>query len=373
MPKTPKPKPTTNPAPRRASAYYDALTFQPLAAPPPGALIISPSSGSDHPQSAICNPQSLVGPAFFDPQVNGYAGADFQDPNLTRDALEHAVRALQQVGCAHLLATLVTAAPAALTEQFRLLASLIDQSALLRSAILGFHLEGPFISADQFYAGAHPAAFTCDPDWRLFTRWQKASGNRIRLVTVAPEREGSVDFIRRAAHSGVWVSLGHTNATSGQLQAAVAAGARLFTHLGNGCPGMMPRHDNIIQRGVALHSLFASVIPDGIHIPPPALGNLLRALGPGRIVFTTDVMAAGGMPPGRFRLGGIEVMVGTDGAVRNPSGHGLAGSSLNPLQGFYNAIRFGGLGADAAWRGWTHLRDAMFPGVEPPALVVPFF
>lgn len=349
-------------AKRAAAKYFDAFSFQPLEGAPAEA-IAADGGGA---------PCYLVGPALFDPQVNGFGGVDFQNPDITLEALEHAANELRRAGCPQMLATLVTAAPDALTEQFRRIADCIERSERLREAILGFHLEGPFISPDPPYAGAHPAALTRDPDWKLFTRWQKASGGRIRLVTLAPERAGAAEFTRQAARSGVTVSLGHTNASAAQLWAAVEAGARLFTHLGNGCPGELPRHDNIIQRALAIPDLLASVIPDGIHVPPPSLANLLRALGPGRFVFTTDAMSAAGAPPGRYNFGPLETVVGADRIVRNPGANSLAGSALRPIDGLYNAIRFGGLGADAAWRGWTRLRAQLCPGVAAPQLMIPF-
>lgn len=347
---------------KKQKLYYDALNFMPLAGPPPDAVRIGDGTASSY----------LVGPALFDPQVNGYAGIDFQDPNVTAEGLEHAAEALRHDGCPHMLLTLVTATPAATLDQVRRIASFIAQSPHLASAILGFHLEGPFISADQAYAGAHPAELTLDPQWRLFARWQKAAGGRVRLVTLAPERDGALEFITQAARSGVAVSLGHTNAGSERLWAAAAAGASLFTHLGNGCPGMLARHDNIIQRALAVTDLQVLVIGDGIHVPPPALANLLRALGPARAVFTTDAMAAAGSPPGRYHIGGLAVVVGADRVVRNPSGAGLAGSALRPIDGLYNAIRFGGLGADASWRAWTRLRRQLFPELTAPPIMVPF-
>lgn len=350
------------PPKKQQPTYFDALTFQPLESPPPDALRLGATPAASY----------LVGPALFDPQINGYAGVDFQDPDVTAAGLEHAVETLRREGCPHILLTLVTTEPTATLDQLRRLSAFIAQSPLLSSSILGIHLEGPFISADQAYAGAHPAALTRDPQWSLFLRWQKASGGRVRLVTLAPEREGSLEFIAHAVRSGVAVSLGHTDATSAQLWAAAEAGAWLFTHLGNGCPGLLARHDNIIQRVLAVPDLQVMVIADGIHIPPPALANLLRALGPARVALTTDAMAAASSPPGRYRMGELEVVVGADRVVRNPSGSGLAGSALRPIDGLYNVIRFGGLGADAAWRAWIRLRRQLFPDLVPPTIMVPF-
>ena len=314
----------------------------------------------------------LAGPAFFDPQINGFAGVDFQRHDLSRDELEGAARALRKAGCTHFLFTLITDASDALTDKLRRLRELRDGSAVLADAILGVHLEGPFISDTPGIIGAHPGRCTCDPDREAFQRWQEASGGLVHMITRAPERAGAMEFIRRAAASGVWVALGHTDADLPCLMAAADAGARMLTHLGNGCPGTLPRHDNIIARGLAVPDLVASIIPDGIHIPPPALAHLARALGPARLVCTTDAVSAAAAPPGRYTLGELEAVVGDDRVVRNPSGVGLAGSALTPLEGFHTMLRIGGVDATGAWRAWTWLRARMYPAVKPPTLLVPF-
>ncbi len=347
-----------------APPCYDVFTFQKISPDEKSLWCIGPEQ---------CSPESfLVGPAFFDPQLNGYAGVDFQDPDLTREALEHAVEEVHKSGCAQFLVTLITSSPEFLEEQFRKIGKFLDASPSLSESILGFHLEGPFISSEPGFHGAHPRHHTRSPSLSLFERWEKASGARIRMVTLAPEWPGSIEFIRTLARKGIFVSLGHTNASQETLVEAVGAGARLFTHLGNGSPNTVQRHDNIFQRVLATSGLMASLIPDGIHIPPFALGNMVRALGPGRVVFTTDAMSAAGSPPGDYWIGDMLVRVGEDRAVRIPNGTGLAGSSLRAVEGFRNVVRFGGLGVDGAWWAWTRLRSLMFPGLEAPRIRVAF-
>lgn len=342
--------------------YIDALSGRPLSGPPPGAGRVDDGTA----------PAYLVGPAFFDPQVNGYAGVDFQSPDLARDALEHAASELRRAGCAHFLITLITAEARALEAQFARLVGLIAGSPLLRESVLGFHLEGPFISAEPGYRGAHPQPHVRAAESGLFERWQRAAGGLIRIVTVAPECDGASEFVRRASASGVWVSLGHTNAGTEQLRAAVTAGARMFTHLGNATPPQMHRYDNIIHRVLAVPDLLVSLIPDGLHVPPPALGNVLRLLGPERTVMTTDAASPAGAPAGRYRFGALELEVGEDGVVRLPGSENYAGSALTPLAGFYNCVRLGGLSVGAAWLAWTRLRTLLFPELVAPSLLVPF-
>lgn len=344
-----------------AQQYFDALTGAKLDALPPDCWRCVDSDA----------PTWLVGAAFFDPQVNGFGGVDFQSPNITRDELEHAAETLQKAGCAHFLLTLITAEADFLEDQFKRLNALIDQSALLKAAIPGFHLEGPFISREEGYYGAHPPEHVIEPDADQFERWQQAAGGRIRMLTLAPEVPGALRVIRHAAERGVFVALGHSDAGVDDLVQAIDAGARLFTHLGNGMPLLAPRHDNIVQRVLSQADLWASVIPDGVHVPPVALSNLVRVLGPARVMFTTDASSPAGAGPGRYTLGSLELMVGDDGIVRHPQTSLFAGSSLTPLAGFYRCVQFGGVSADAAWRGWTRLRRVLFPELAAPMMALP--
>lgn len=315
----------------------------------------------------------LVGPGFFDPQVNGFAGVDFQNPDITSQELEFALREIHSAGCSHILLTLITAGIDSMQYQFRHLAGILEANEFVRRGVLGFHLEGPFISRKPGFHGAHPPELVCDPDWTVFEKLQHASGGRIRLITLAPELEGSSSFIQKATNAGVMVSLGHTDASYEELLGAVQAGARMVTHLGNGCSEQLHRHDNIIQRVLAVPDLLVSLIPDGIHLPSFVLGNLVQALGAARVVMTTDAMSAAGAPPGEYTLGRLRLIVGEDRVVMAPGGKNFAGSSLTMEQGFYNCMRLGGLDAMGAWRAWTRLRTVLFPEVAAPWLAVPFW
>ena len=345
-----------------SQTYYDAFTGKQVR--PPAGTVLSVDDGSAS--------SYIVGPALFDPQVNGFAGIDFQAPTLSRDELEFAVMSIRKAGCAHLLLTLITNSPEFLADQFAGIAGHINESSILRESILGFHLEGPFISPRPGYIGAHSPEFAIEPRWDLFAQWQAASGDRIRMITLAPELRDSVDFIRRANEAGGFVCAGHSDAALDDLAAASNAGLRMFTHLGNGCPAELHRHDNIIQRVLACPQLLVSVIPDGIHLPAPVLANFVGSLGGARLVMTTDAISAAGAPAGSYRLGAATVVVGADRVVMNPGGTNFAGSSLTMIEGIYNTARFGGMGFDGAWRAWTHLRALLFPRVRPPLLKIPF-
>ncbi len=172
--------------------------------------------------------------------------------------------------------------------------------------VLGIHLEGPFLSERDGYRGAHPIEAIRDLDWGLFEDLQTASGRRIVLVTLAPERPGAIEFIRRATASGVTVALGHTAADGPTIRQAVDAGARLSTHLGNGIAAELSRHPNPIWHQAAEDALFASFIADGHHLDPATLRVLARAKGPGKTILVSDASPLSGLPPGTYGDWGVE-------------------------------------------------------------------
>lgn len=284
---------------------------------------------------------------LFDLQVNGFAGVDFQGPT---DAarVRHACEKLHDHGVTRILATFITDTPAAITRKLEAFEGFRREDAVIRATIAGYHLEGPYLSADPGYRGAHRGELMKDPAITEFSRWQSAAGGAIRLITLAPERRGADEFIAAVTARGVRVSLGHTNADERAIDAAVRAGATLCTHLGNGCPADLPRHDNIIQRLLARDELTACFVPDGVHLPPFAFRNLVRAKPPGKVVLTTDAMAAAGAPPGRYTLGALEMEVGADRVVRLPGTKNFAGSALTLDTGVANAAAWLGLTLDAA-------------------------
>jgi N-acetylglucosamine-6-phosphate deacetylase len=135
------------------------------------------------------------------------------------------------------------------------------------------------------------------------------------------------------------ISLGHTNASADVLKAAVAAGATSFTHLGNGCPRELDRHDNILWRVFDMSGLTANLIPDQIHVSPPLFRLAHWVLGGDSIYYTTDAMSAAGMPPGRYPLGKWQLEVGSDQVVRQPGKPLFAGSALRPIDGIFRAAQ----------------------------------
>jgi len=297
--------------------------------------------------SAARRPRSQPVPAkpagLFDLQVNGFAGVDFQQADIPARALARVVRALHAHGTGRILVTLITddlerlCVKLAQFERFR------AKNPAGAATFAGYHLEGPWLSPEPGFRGAHEARFMRDPRAAEFDRLQDAAGGNIRLVTLAPERKGSPEFIAHLARRGVRTAIGHSDADDRAIDAAIAAGLTLCTHLGNAVPQQVHRHDNIMQRLLARDELCAVFIPDGIHLPPNVLKNFIRAKPRNRVLFTTDCMAAAAAGPGRYRIAHHEVVVGRDGIVRMPGEkRAFAGSSLTMDRAVRNVQAFAG-------------------------------
>jgi len=294
-----------------------------------------------------------VAPGLFDLQVNGYAGVDFQrDESIDRDALLAAVHAMRRDGCHRFLLTLITVEWPLLIQKIKAYRHIIKNDPVLSSSIVGWHIEGPFISAEPGYIGAHCPESATDATVSHIDELKACVQNDPLLLTLAPERPGSMTAIQAAVKHGFTVSFGHTNASRQQMDAAIHAGANAFTHLGNGCPQHLDRHDNILWRILDDPKIHAGVIADGIHVSP-ALFRLIHRLMPDRLIWwTTDAMAAAAAEPGTYSIGKTTVAVGEDGIVRHPTTGGFAGSSLTPIE----AIRRGSMMLDRSWRScWDFL------------------
>ena len=274
--------------------------------------------------------------SLFDIQINGFAGVDLQQDHLSGGDLRRMVQGLAAQQTLRWFATLITDAVPRMEVRLAHLEALRAADSEAAAAVCGYHLEGPWLSPEPGYRGAHDPRWMEPPDVAVLDRLYQAAGGMIRLITMAPEWPGSADFIRHARNLGIDVSIGHSQADGREIGAAVEAGARFCTHLGNGVPAQLHRHDNIVQRLLARDELTAFFIPDGIHLPPEVLQNFFRAKPPGRALFTTDAMAAAGAPPGRYRLGALDLEVGTDRVVRLPGQPFFAGSALTPLEGLAN-------------------------------------
>ncbi len=204
------------------------------------------------------------------------------------------------------------------------------------SRLIGINMEGPFISVAK--RGAHRVEYVIPADFKTFTRLNQASGNRIRLVDVAPEIEGNLDFIRQAKEICT-VSIAHTNATYEQAMEGYAAGATSTTHLFNAMSGFSHRAPGTV--GAVFDSdAYAELICDGEHVVPPVIRTAVKLLGPDRLIVISDSLMAAGMPEGTVcTLGGDEVVIKGGKAVL-PNGT-IAGSIVNILEEIRRLLSFG--------------------------------
>jgi N-acetylglucosamine-6-phosphate deacetylase len=267
-----------------------------------------------------------IAPAFCDIQINGCDGIGFNYADLTAEQVRHVVDVCQRHGIAELCPTLVTGSFEALAHGFRTLHAARAADPVLQRAIVGLHLEGPYISPEDGPRGAHPRAHVRPPDWSEFQRLQEAAGGLIRIVTLAPETSGAIPFIERLTAAGIVVAIGHTAASGAALQGAVKAGARISTHLGNGSHAVLPRHPNYIWEQLADDGLWASLICDGHHLPACVMRAMVRVKTPARLVLTCDSGTLAGLPPGRYKVWDQEFEVHPAGKIVVPGTNYLAGS-----------------------------------------------
>src|SRR5487761_2448494 len=284
---------------------------------------------------------------LIDLQVNGYAGVDFNDAGLTETALDHALGAMRADGVA---------------ARLRALDRAVAANRLGAAMVPGYHLEGPFLSPEPGYAGCHPAAFMRPADPALVARLEEGLARPILLITLAPEREGGLALNRWAVGRGKIVAHGHTAADPATIAAAVAAGARLATHLGNALASPQPKFANPMLAQLSEDALAASFIADGIHVPPFALRVMLRAKTVARSILVSDATAAAGAGPGLYRLGDLTIERGADGAVRLPGTDRLAGSTLVLADAVRNLV---------AWGLASEAEATRMAAANPAALLAP--
>jgi N-acetylglucosamine-6-phosphate deacetylase len=286
----------------------------------------------------------LVAPGLVDLQINGFGGIEFNDRELTVEKVRQVALSQDAFGVTSFLATCTTDSHETLRHALMTIAAAIRELPDVRARIPGIHLEGPYISPEDGPRGAHPRQHVRTPDWDEFRRLQDSAEGRIKLLTISPEYASSPSVISRVAASGVLVAIGHTKATSDQIKAAVDAGARMSTHLGNGAHPMIRRHPNYIWDQLAEDRLVASLIVDGHHLPPAVVKSMIRAKTPQRVVLVSDITSMGGMPPGRYQTGLGELEVLPSGKLV-PAGQPdiLAGASLPIHACVANVMRFAGV------------------------------
>jgi N-acetylglucosamine-6-phosphate deacetylase len=251
----------------------------------------------------------FVGPGLIDLQINGINGIDFNIPSLTQEDIVNATHYLLSKGVTTFLPTVVTNSDENILKIVHTIYETCVSNPVVNDCIWGIHLEGPFISPAEGAKGAHNEKYIKSPDWELFNRFQEAAGGKIKIITIAPEWEGSYSFIEKCKHHGILVAIGHSLANTEQINLAVKAGASLSTHLGNGVPLLLPRHPNIIWDQLAVEELYACIIIDGIHIPDSFIKVVMKNKAKATIV-VSDATCFAGMPPGEYQnhIGGTVIL-----------------------------------------------------------------
>ena len=264
----------------------------------------------------------------IDLQVNGYAGVDFNADDVDPVQFRHACDALRGDGVERILATVITDSVERLEHRIANIVSAREHDPFVAEVIWGVHIEGPFLNPAAGYIGAHPKEHAIPADGDSMKRLLDAAAGLTRIVTLAPECDAEFAVTRMLADVGVTVSAGHCDPSLDELRGAIGAGLSMFTHLGNGCPLQLHRHDNIVQRTLCLaDQLSIGFIADGIHVPFVALANYLKLAGE-RAFIVTDAIAAAGMGPGKYSMLGHEVVVDENLATWAADRSHLVGSAM---------------------------------------------
>ena len=280
---------------------------------------------------------------FFDLQVNGYAGIDFNSDSLTGEQARLACDALLEDGTTGILATVITDTMESMKQKLGRIVRAREEDEVVRQVLTGIHIEGPFLNEADGYIGAHPQNCARPASVDCMKELLEAADGLARIVTLAPERDEGCATTRFLAGEGVVVSAGHCDPSLDEMRASIDAGLSMFTHLGNGCPPRIARHDNVVERALSLSEhLWICLIGDGVHVPSFALGNYLRAAGMHRCLMVTDAISAARAGPGRYTLAGWNLEIGEDLVARSPDGAHFVGSTVT-MPGVVTVLRDMGL------------------------------
>lgn len=301
---------------------------------------VGPRDGFTGAARTLDFPGAILAPGFIDIHIHGAAGHDSMD--LSPEGAVEVGRFLARHGVTSYYPTTITASEDDTLQALESLAKLVaappkSDGAMPCAVPLGFHLEGPFIS--QARRGVHPPNHIREASIEALHRYIDASAENVRIVTIAPEIPGALDFIRDATSRGIACSIGHTNADYDQAQAAIDAGARHATHTFNAMRPVEHRNPGVVGAVLTDRRVYADMIVDGLHVDPPMVDLFLRCKGRDRAVLISDAISATGMPPGNYRLGEFDVEVS---GLRCDCHGKLAGSVLTLDLAVRNVMQFAG-------------------------------
>lgn len=275
---------------------------------------------------------SIICPGFVDTHVHGFCGHDFMDKS--DEGLRSICRDILKAGVTSILPTTLTASEDDIMEVVRIVK---DNKDAYGAKIQGIFLEGPFFT--EKYKGAQNPSYFLKPEIEKLRKWQEIAGGMIKKVALAPELEGSEEFVKKAREMGIYVALGHSDASYDEAKSAVDAGANIFIHTYNGMSGLHHRNPGMVGAAMTLEDVFAELICDGHHVHPVAADVLIRSRGYESVALISDCMMAGGMPVGKYKLGDYDVVLDGE-TVRLKEGN-LAGSVLKMRDAVKNLVKWG--------------------------------
>lgn len=286
----------------------------------------------------------VVVPGFIDQHIHGAAGSDAMDGTI--EDLTKIANAVASEGTTAFLATTMTQSPENIKKALNAVKEYKEAKYENGAEILGVHLEGPFISKD--FIGAQPLEYVASPDVEVFKLYQEASGDTIRLVSMAPEEHGAAELIEYLVSQNIVASIGHTNAKYADVEKAVNAGATNLTHTYNAMKPVHHREIGTVGSAFLFDELACECICDGIHVSGPAIKLLHKNKPVDKMILITDAMRAKHMPDGVSELGG-QVVIVKNGEARLENGT-LAGSVLKMNNAIKNVMKFLGLSLEETVR-----------------------
>jgi len=276
--------------------------------------------------------EDAMAKGFVDIQNNGWMTTDYSQPGLTVERVKEITRDLMARGTIGYCPTIITGNVDVYKQNMAVIAKAMKDPEVGQH-ILGIHLEGPFISPEFGAVGAHPKEYVLAPDAATFDKFQEWAEGNIRILTVAPERPGCEALIKHVTKKGVVVSIGHHLAKDEDMAKAVAAGAKLCTHVGNGIPNQIHRHDNPLWWQLSEDALTCMFITDGHHLPADLIKVALRAKTPDRFIVTSDASPLAGMPAGKYvAFGTLPVVISENGLIYSEKSQSLVGSHATLME-----------------------------------------
>ncbi len=265
---------------------------------------------------------ATVLPGFIDEHIHGAGGSDTMDGS--EEDLSVIATTLAKEGTTGFLATTMTQSPENIIKALSAVRDYMQKNPLNGAEVLGVHLEGPFIASE--YKGAQPLEFVAKPDIEVFDGYNEASGKNIKIVTIAPERDGADELIEHLAKNNIIPSIGHSGAKNADILSAISKGAKNVTHTYNAQSSVHHREIGVAGSALLEDDLNCELIADCIHVSIPAMKLLAKSKPNGKLTLVTDAMRAKGMPDGESELGG-QVVIVKNGEARLKDGV-LAGSVL---------------------------------------------